>query len=90
MEGVKHKVVAFWLTHSFLRRIGKRYPEYFYKWICDLTDDPKTRKIMCMRYTDKDQLKFEAIACLLNMAPRRVFEKHKKAIDHIIGGIQNA
>lgn len=37
MENVKHKIIAFWLTHVFLRRIGKRYPEYFYKWICELT-----------------------------------------------------
>ena len=84
MENVKHKIIAFWLTHLFLRRIGKRYPEYFTKWMADLTDDKTARKIMAMRYVGEDPMKFEAIAYELNIAPRRVFEKHKKIIDRII------
>lgn len=87
MENVKHKIVSFWLTHVFLRRIGKRYPEYFYDWIKDLTDDRTARRIMLMRYCGDEQTKFEAIACELNISPRRVFEKHKKVIDSIIGGV---
>ena len=71
----------------FLRRIGKRYPEYFIKWMEDLTDDKQARKIMNMRYSAKDPVKFEAIACDLNIAPRRVFEKHKKVVDRIIGDV---
>ena len=86
MESVKHKIISFWLTHIFLRRIGKRYPDYFYKWICDLTDDQKARSIMNLRYARETQQKFEAIAINLNMTPRRVFEKHKKVIDRIICG----
>lgn len=85
MENARHKIVAFWLTHIFLRRIGKRYPDYFYRWICELTDDTKARSIMSLRYTMEEQQKFESIAINLNMAPRRVFEKHKKVIDRIIG-----
>lgn len=87
MQDVKRKVISFWLTHIFLRRIGKRYPEYFDEWMKDLTDDRTTRKIMHMRYVREDQEKFESIAYLLNVSPRRVFEKHKKVIDQIIGGI---
>ena len=87
MESVKHKAVSFWLTHIFLRRIGKRYPEYFTTLIKDLTDDRTARKIMLMRYTGDEQAKFEAIACELNISLRRVFEKHKKVIDCMIGGI---
>ena len=86
MENVKHKIISFWLTHVFLRRIGKRYPEYFYKWICEITDDTKARSIMSIRYTREEQIKFESIAIILNMSPRRVFEKHKKVIDRIISG----
>ena len=84
MENVKHKIISFWLTHIFLRQIGKRYPDYFTKWMNDITDDKTARKIMIMRYVGDDQTKFEAIACELKIAPRRVFEKHKKVIDRII------
>ena len=90
MEDVKRKVIAFWLTHMFLRRIAKRYPEYFERWMKDTTDDRTARKIMLLRYVGDDQMKFEAIACELNISPRRVFEKHKKVIDRIIGGSQPA
>ena len=90
MENAKCKIIAFWLTHIFLRRIVKRYPEYFNRWMDDLTDDMKARDIMSMRYARTDQYKFEAIAYLLGMSPRRVFEKHKKVIDRIIGGTQPA
>ena len=86
MENVKHKIIFFWLTHIFLRRIGKRYPDYFYQWICEITDDTKARSIMSLRYTRPEQMKFEAIAINLNIPLRRVFEKHKKVIDRIIGG----
>lgn len=87
MESVKHKIISFWLTHIFLRRIAKRYPEYFDRWIKDITDDNTKRKIMKLRYAGDNPMKFEAIAYELNIAPRRVFEKHKKVIDRIIGGI---
>ena len=90
METAKRKIIAFWLTHIFLRRVGKRYPEYFASWIKDLTDDKQARKIMWLRYACEDQQKFEAIAFDLNISPRRVFEKHKSVIDRIIGGTQPA
>lgn len=84
MENVKYKIISFWLTHIFLRRIGKRYPEYFTEFITDITDDKTARKIMVMRYVGDNPMKFEAIACELNISPRRVFEKHKKVIDRIV------
>ena len=87
MENVKRKVVSFWLTHIFLRRIGKRYPDYFMRWIKDTTDDATARKIMFLRYVGDQPMKFEAIAYTLNIAPRRVFEKHKKVIDKLIGAL---
>ena len=86
MENVKRKIIFFWLTHIFLRRIGKRYPDYFYRWICELTDDTKARSIMNLRYARETQEKFEAIAIELNMPLRRVFERHKKVVNRIISG----
>ena len=87
MKNVKRKAISFWLTHIFLRRIGKSYPDYFTRWVKDVTDDATARKIMAMRYLGDDPMKFEAIAYTLNIAPRRVFEKHKKVIDRIISGV---
>ena len=86
MRDVKHKIISFWLTHIFLRRIGKRYPDYFYRWICELTDDTKARSIMNLRYAREPQEKFESIAIELNIPLRRVFEKHKKVVNRIISG----
>ena len=84
---MKRAIVSFWLTHMFLRRIGKRYPEYFKQWVEDLTDDNMSRRIMELRYCGSNPMKFEAISYELYLAPRRVFEKHKKVIDRIIGDI---
>ena len=82
LEVAKRKVVFFWLTHSYLRRIAKRYPEYFEHWINDLTDNYNARKIMKLRYIDN--LKFEAIAYEMNTDIRNVFSYHKKVIEYII------
>jgi hypothetical protein len=87
MQNAKRKIVSYWLTHIFLRRIAKRYPEYFMRWIKDLTDDATARKIMELRYMGDNPMKFEAISYKLYLAPRRVFEKHKSVIDRMIGGI---
>lgn len=87
MENAKHKIVFFWMTHIFLRRIGKRYPEYFMRWVKDTTDDNLKRNIMELRYTGDNPLKFEAIAIKLNVSIRRVFEKHKSVVDKMIGDI---
>ena len=84
MESVKAKAVSFWLTHCYLRRIAKRYPEYFEKQINDLTDNAICRKIMRLRYMGDTQMKFEAIAYEMNMDTRNVFSYHKRVIDLII------
>ena len=84
LENVNHKVISFWLTHCFLRRIAKRYPEYFEHWIKDLTDNQTCRKIMKLRYMGDTQMKFEAIAYELNMDTRNVFRYHKDVINLII------
>jgi len=86
MKNVKRKIISFWLTHIFLRRIGKRYPEYFNQWMKDLTDDKQARDIMSLRYAMSEQYKFKEIAYVKNIDIRRVFEKHKKIVDRIISG----
>ena len=90
MENVKCKIVSFWLTHIFLRRIGKRYPDFFKQWIAEITDSRVQRKIMTLRYTGDMPMKFEAIAIELNSTPRRVFEQHKKVINRLVLGTEHA
>ena len=87
MENVKRNIISFWLTHVFLRRIGKRYPDYFYEWMKDLTDDKRAIDIMVLRYSMTEPYSFKEIAYVKGMAIRRVFEKHKKVIDRIICGV---
>lgn len=85
-QKIKREIISFWLTHSYLRRIGKRYPDEFQKMIYDLTDNHNSRKVMILRYTGQNQLKFEAIAYEMNIDLRNVFLYHKKIIDLIISG----
>lgn len=84
MENVKHKIISFWLSHFFLRRIAKRYPDFFIKWINDVTDNILERKVMMLRYTGEEQKKFEAIAIKMNIDIRRVFKYHKNVVDKLI------
>lgn len=86
IDAVKRKIIFWWLTHCYLRQIGKRYPEHFEKQINDLTDNLTCRKIMLMRYTGDPQKKFEVIAIDLGMDVRNVFLYHKKVVDKIIMG----
>lgn len=81
---IKYKIIWLWLTRIFLRRIGKRFPEFFKEYIYDITDNRTARKIMLMRYTGESQMKFEAIALELNTDVRNVFSYHKKVLDRII------
>ena len=86
VEAVKRKIIFWWLTHCYLRRIGKKYPEHFERQINDTTDNLICRKIMLKRYTGDTQMKFEAIAIDMGMDLRNVFSYHKKVIDKIISG----
>lgn len=84
LEKIKRDVIAFWLTHGFLRRIGKRYPGYFEKMINGITDNENCRRVMKLRYTGENQLKFEAISYEMNTDIRNVFMYHRQVIDKII------
>lgn len=84
MNKVKYSAVYWFFTHLFLRRIGKRYPDLFTKWVNDATDNILERKVMMLRYTGEEQNKFEAIAIKMNIDIRRVFKYHKKVVDRLI------
>lgn len=81
---IKYKIIWFWLTRIFLRRIGKRYPEFFKNYIYDITDNRTARNIMLLRYSGESPMKFEAIAITLKIDVRNVFAYHKKTLDAII------
>ena len=87
MELVKRTVIAFWLKHIFLRRLGKRYPDVFKQMVADITDSALCRKIIAKRYIgddDGNQMGCEAIAIDLRVSVRRVFQLHKDFIDKFI------
>ena len=86
MEEAKRKIVYFWLTHIFLRRIGKRYPAFFKKWVYESTDNITERKILMLRYTGDEQMKFEAIAITLSMDISNLFKYHKRAVEAMVFG----
>jgi len=79
---LKSKVISFWLTHSYLRRLGKRYPDHFKKMIEDLTDSYMQQKVMYKRYISNE--KFESIAIDMGVDIRYIFTLHKKVLDKII------
>lgn len=85
MENIKQKIIIFWLTHIFLRRIGKRYPEFFKQWIYDYVENTIERKILIMRYTGETKMKFSAIALELKMDLSNLFKYHKRAVERLIG-----
>ena len=84
MENAKRRIIQFWLTHIFLRRIAKRYPEFFKQWIYDQIENRLERKVMILRYTGEYQMKFCAIAIEMNTDERNVYLYHKKAINRLI------
>ena len=84
MDAVKHKIIYLFFIHVFLRRIGKRYPEFFKSWLEDYLENPTDRRILTMRYTGVNKTKFAAIAIELGMDECNVFRRHKKAIERLI------
>lgn len=86
MENAKRKIIYFWLTRVFLRRIGKRYPEFFKQWVYESTDNRIERQILLLRYTGIEQMKFEAIAIKMNMDLSNLFKYHKKAVESMVCG----
>ena len=79
---MKDNVVRFWLTHHYLRKIGKRYPDFFKELIMDVTDSFSQQQVMKQRYILGK--KFEVIALDMNIDVRYVFKLHKNVIDKLV------
>lgn len=79
---MKDSIIRFWLTHHYLRKIGKKYSYFFRELIDEVTDSITAKKVMERRYVANQ--KFEAIAYDLNIDVRYVFRLHKKVIDKLI------
>lgn len=84
MDLIKHKIIYFFFTHIFLRRVGRRYPEFFKEWIADYVEKPRDREILILRYTGRDRLSFTAIAATLGMDESQLFKNHKRAVESLI------
>lgn len=84
MDLIKHKIIYFFFTHIFLRRIGKCYPEFFKEWIADYVEKPRDREILILRYTGRDRLSFTAIAATLGVDESHLFQYHKRAVESLI------
>lgn len=75
------KVVALWL-HFWLKRIAKKYPDFFDKMLSDLLLSSKEKAIMKARY--RDGLSFKEIPPIANVELRQVHKIHQKVISKII------
>lgn len=81
MQRVKFKIISLWL-HIWLKRIAKRYPEFFEEMINDIVDSEKGKKIMRARYIQR--LKFKQIPDVVNLEERQIYKIHQEIIEHII------
>ena len=81
MRSVKAKIIALWL-HIWLKRIAKRYPEFFTQMINNIVDSDKGKLIMHARYVQR--LKFKQIPDLVHLELRQVYKIHQEIIKHII------
>ncbi|MBO7735330.1 MAG: hypothetical protein J6S67_22380 [Methanobrevibacter sp.] len=81
MAGAKDKIIALWL-HIWLKRIAKRYPDFFEQILKDVIDSDKAQTIMRARYLQR--LKFKQIPDVVNLELRQVYKIHQDVIKHII------
>ena len=87
MDAIKHAIIYWFFTHVFLRKIGKRYPDFFKDWIYDYVENPIERKILILRYTGETKMKFSAVAIKLRLDESNMFKYHKRAVERLISGV---
>ena len=80
-ELVKDNIISLWL-HFWLKRVAKKYPDFFIKMLDDIVDSDKGKTIMKARYIDR--LKFKQISGLVNLEERQIYKIHQKIIKHLI------
>ena len=81
VAGVKQKIISLWL-HLWLKRIAKKYPDFFIKMMEDVCDDNKSKEIMKLRYIER--LKFKAIPVYVSLEERAVYSRHQEVIYRLI------
>ena len=79
---IKNEVIRYWLTHYYLRKIGKRFPDFFIKLIDEVTDNYNEKRVMKERYVNGK--KFEVISLDLNIDISYVFRLHRQVIEKLI------
>ena len=84
MDKQEQKVVYAYFIHKFLRTLGKRYPEFFVRWVTDSLENLAERRVLIKRYTGDTQMKFESIAYDLGMDASYMFRYHKRAVERLI------
>lgn len=80
-QQLKHKIISLWL-HLWLKRIARKYPDFFMNMMADVCYDDKSKEIMCLRY--KKELKFKQIPKMVNLEERQVYKIHQKVIKKLI------
>ena len=80
-ELVKDKIISLWL-HVWLKRVAKKYTDFFMKMLDDIVDSDKGKLIMKARYIDR--YKFKLISSLVNLEEIQTYKIHQKIIKHLI------
>ena len=80
-QQLKHKIISLWL-HIWLKRVARKYPDFFMKMIEDICEDDKAKEVMRLRYIYK--MKFKAIPQYVGTEERNVYNLHSKIIHKII------
>lgn len=81
MDRAKASIIALWL-HIWLKRIAKRYPEFFNQMLDDVIDSDKAKVIMRARYVER--MKFKQIPDVANVELRQVYKIHQDVINILI------
>lgn len=85
MQDAKRKlsdpIVALWLR-LWLKRVGKKYPDFFNRMMQDLDLPEKAIEVMKLQYVERK--KFKEIPSIVNTEERNVYRLHKYVIDKII------
>ena len=80
MPCAKGKIIALWL-HIWLKRVAKRFPDFFEQILTDVIDDDKARAVMRARYLQR--LKFKQIPDIVHVELRQVYKIHQEVIDKL-------
>ncbi len=77
----RDKIISLWL-HFWLKRVAKKYPDFFIKMIDDIADTESGKLIMKARYINR--CKFKQIPEVVNLEERQIYKIHQTIIYKII------